>query len=74
MKKKSCFHCNGKLVPTTKNDVMGSPDNIIHIQIYNCIDCGLETKIPVYPESPMTLGDDELLMKNIDELHNDPNS
>lgn len=69
-KRISCFHCGGKLIPSTKSDVMGNADNPIHIQIYKCVDCGNETQIPVY-ETKTELGDMESVTKSIDEVHSD---
>lgn len=70
MSRTSCIHCGGKLKPSNESDLMGSADNPIHIQIYYCLDCGMRVKIPV-PKTHTRLGDESLLMKSPDEIHND---
>ncbi len=66
----TCIRCSGKLKPTNQSDLMGNADQPIHVQIYQCVDCGFENHIPVY-EPCTRLGDESLLMKSPDESHND---
>lgn len=68
---KPCFHCGGNLRPTPKTSIESNGFTNIHIQIYNCVDCGRDTKIPVRPTfetQPSELTEPHL----IDEIHDDP--
>lgn len=40
-RRKPCFHCGGKLIPTNTSNIISN----MLIQIYECIDCGNTTKI-----------------------------
>ena len=57
-KRKSCFHCGGKLIPTNNSDVMSNMGAIIDIQIYRCIDCHQITKIPTRADSQTSIADE----------------
>lgn len=71
-KKISCFHCGGKLIPTNDSDVMVNMDLVIDIQIYRCIDCGMENKIAIKPEPQLTVSDEIPEPGLMDEKHNHP--
>lgn len=66
-KRKPCFHCGGKLIPINDSDII----NDIIIQIYKCIDCGNETKIPEEPPLQTSLEDSEPTLL---ESYNHPNA
>ena len=59
IKEKPCFHCGGKLIPTNQSDMI----NDILIQIYKCIDCGRDTKIPEYPTLQLSVEFEEPTLK-----------
>ncbi len=65
-RKKPCFHCGGKLIPTNDSDILKD----ILIQIYKCIDCGNETKIPEKP--PLQTSMEPLAEPTIQESHDHP--
>lgn len=69
-KRTNCFQCGGNLIPSVKTDIIGWGENTIIIQLYKCVDCDLETRIPVYEQSATVLGDPELVMESSDKIHN----
>ncbi len=56
VRRRSCFHCKGKLFPTKEYNIC----NNILIQIYKCVDCGNNTNIPEKPPLQTSLDPNEL--------------
>ena len=65
-KRKSCFHCGGRLNPTGRIDDLG----ITRAQLYNCQWCGMNTRIlePMKPQTTMT----DIPEPTLKESHDDP--
>ena len=68
-RKRSCFHCEGKLIPTHESDII----NNILIQIYKCVDCGNETRIPEKPPIQTSIEDNNI-PELMQERHDHPNA